>query len=273
VPLSKIQTEVLRLLATNRDPESYVAGSTPLTRSAPRYSADIDIFHDREERVAQAALQDSALLEEHGYTLQWLRRDPLIYTLLVERSGEATKMEWVADSDFRFFPTIPDDTFGYILHPVDLATNKVSAAYGRREPRDIVDLLTIHNEILPLGAAVWASVGKAPGFSPEGIINEIRRTARYTVEDFRRIASDPPVDAAATMTQLREALAEAEAFVVRMPTEKAGLLFLKSDRVVQPDPTRLPEYQTHAGRRRGQWPTSVEISTAMLERYKKPPTP
>ena len=110
-------------------------------------------------------------------------------------------MEWVADSDFRFFPTIPDDTFGYILHPVDLATNKVSAAYGRREPRDIVDLLTIHNEILPLGAAVWASVGKAPGFSPEGIINEIRRTARYTVEDFRRIASDPPVDAAATMTQ------------------------------------------------------------------------
>src|SRR5579862_4129303 len=85
-----------------------------------------------------------------------------------------------------------------------------SAAYGRREPRDVVDLLTVHEEILPLGAAVWASVGKSPGFSPEGIINEIRRTAQYTVEDFRRIASDPPVDAAATMNQFREALAEAE---------------------------------------------------------------
>jgi hypothetical protein len=272
VPLSKIQTEILRLLASHRDPESYVAGSTPLTRGTARFSGDIDIFHDREERVAQAAQADSSFLEEHGYTLKWLRRDPLIYTLLVGHSDESTKIEWVADSDFRFFPTVQDDTFGYILHPVDLATNKVSAAYGRREPRDIVDLLTIDKEILPLGAAVWASVGKAPGFSPEGIINEIRRTANYTVEDFRRIASDPPVDAAATMTKLREKLAEAEVFVSQMPTEKAGLLFLLDGHVVQPDPGRLDAYQTHAGQRRGQWPSSIEISSAMLERYKKPPT-
>ena len=39
VPLSKIQSGVLRLLASHRDPESYVAGGTPLNRDAPRYSA------------------------------------------------------------------------------------------------------------------------------------------------------------------------------------------------------------------------------------------
>jgi hypothetical protein len=50
MPLSKIQIEVLRLLASQRDPESYVAGATPLNRDAPRYSGDIDVFHDREER-------------------------------------------------------------------------------------------------------------------------------------------------------------------------------------------------------------------------------
>jgi hypothetical protein len=194
VPLSKIQIEILALLASHRDPESYVAGSTPLTRGTARYSGDIDIFHDREERVAAAALEDSAFLEEHGFRLDWLRRDPLIYTVLAERAGDTTKLEWVADSDFRFFPTVKDETFGYILHPIDLATNKVAAAYGRREPRDLIDLLTIHEQILPLGAAVWASAGKALGFTPEGIINEIRRTARYRAEDFRRIASDPPVD-------------------------------------------------------------------------------
>ncbi len=273
MPLSKIQSEILRLLASHRDPESYVAGSTPLTRTTSRYSGDIDIFHDREERVAKAAQDDSAFLEEHGFTLKWLRRDPLIYTILVERAGETTKMEWVADSDFRFFPTIKDETFGYILHPVDLATNKVSAAYGRREPRDIVDLLTLHDQILPMGAAVWASAGKAVGFTPEGIVNEIRRTARYTAEDFRRIASDPPVDPAATMMRLREVLEEAEAFVTQMPTDKVGLLFLKGSHVVQPDPSRLGDYQTHAGQKRGQWPSSAEISAAMLERYKKPPAP
>jgi hypothetical protein len=273
VPLSKIQSEILRLLASHRDPESYVAGSTPLTRSTPRYSADIDIFHDREERVAAAAQNDSAFLEEHGFTLKWLRRDPVIYTVLAERAGETTKLEWVADSDFRFFPTIKDETFGYMLHPIDLATNKVSAAYGRREPRDIVDLLTIHDQILPMGAVVWASAGKALGFTPEGILNEIRRAARYTAEDFRRISSDPPVDPAATMTRLREVLAEAETFVTQMPTDRVGLLFLEGGDVVQPDPGRLGDYQTRAGQKRGQWPGSAEISSAMLERYNKPPAP
>ena len=50
-------------------------------------------------------------------------------------------------------------------------------------------------------------------------------------------------------------------------TEKAGLLFLQADKVVQPDPDRLDEYQPHAGARRGHWPSSPEIAAAMLERY------
>ena len=271
MPLSSIQSEILRLLASHRDPESYVAGSTPLNRNTSRFSGDIDIFHDREERVREAAELDSALLEEHGFALRWHRRDPLIYTVFAERSGEATKLEWVADSDYRFFPTVPDEDFGYVLHPVDLATNKVAAAYGRREPRDIVDMLIIHERILPLGATIWATVGKSIGFTPEGVINEIRRTAHYTKEDFNRVTSDPPVDPAATMIRLRELLNEAEAFVARMPTEKAGLLFLDNGRVVLPDPEHLDRYETHAGQRRGHWPASAEITSAMLERYNQKP--
>jgi hypothetical protein len=257
VPLSRIQTEVLRLLASRRDEPS----------------PHIDIFHDREKRVARAAEEDATLLQENGYTLEWLRREPAIYAVVITRAGEATKLEWVVDSDFRFFPTMPDATFGYLLHPIDLATNKVAAAYGRREPRDVVDLLTIHDRILPLGAVVWASAGKALGFTPEGIVNEIRRVAGYTDEDFRRVASDPPFDPAATMTRLREVLSEAEAFVTQMPTDKAGLLFLQDSRVVQPDPGRLTDYQTHAGQRQGHWPSSPEISAAMFERYQRPASP
>ncbi len=266
MPLSQIQTKILRLLAAHRDPESFVAGSTPLNRNAPRYSSDIDVFHDREERVARAAGDDSALLEKHGFTLQWIRREPNIFSVLAEYAKETTRLEWVVDSDFRFFPAVRDETFGYVLHPVDLATNKVAAAYGRREPRDAVDLITIHDHILPLGAVVWASAGKALGFTPEGIINEIRRVARYTEADFRRLASDPPIDPAATMTRLREVLSDAEAFVARMPTDKVGLLFIQGAKVVQPDPERLDAYQTHAGQRRGQWPGSSEITAAMFER-------
>ncbi len=273
MPLSNLQSEVLRLLAAHRDPESYVGGSTPLNLNASRFSGDIDFFHDREERVTQAAEQDSAILEEHGFPLKWLRREMGICSVLVTRGDETTKLEWVLDSDFRFFPVQRDELFGYVLHPVDLATNKIMAAAGRREPRDIVDLAMIHEQILPLGAVVWAAVGKALGFTPEGLINEVRRLARYTEADFRRVASDPPVDPATLMTRFRQALDEAEAFVMRMPTEKAGLLFLKDGKVVEPDPDRLDEYTTHAGQRRGAWPSSSEIATAMLEGYKKPPQP
>jgi hypothetical protein len=81
-----------------------------------------------------------------------------------------------------------------------------------------------------------------------------------------------PLDPKDILRRLRGALDEAEAFVAQMPTGRAGLLFLKDGHVAQPDPGRLEDYQTHSGQRRGQWPTSAEISTAMLERYKKPPT-
>ena len=273
MPLTKIQIDVLREIASHRDPESYVAGGTPLNRDAVRYSGDIDIFHDREERVASAALNDVEALRAVGYRVSWLRQLPLIYTAEVMSGDASTRLEWVVDSDFRFFPTLQDETFGYLLHPVDLAMNKVMAAAGRREVRDLVDLVTIHETVLSLGAVIWAAVEKSPGFTPEGLINEIRRNANYPAAEWRALQTSEPLDPKAITTRLRSALDEAEAFVGQMPTDKMGLLFLKDGNVVQPGPGRLQEFRTHAGTRRGHWPTSAEITTAMLERYKKGPTP
>lgn len=272
MPLTSFQSRILRVLAAHRNPESYVAGSTPLNVDKPRFSEDIDIFHDREERVAQAAKEDAESLRAEGFDVVWIRREPAVYSAEVRFGNERTHLEWVADSDFRFFPTIRDELFGYVLHPVDLAANKVMAAAGRRKPGDAVDLITIHNHILPLGAVIWAAVEKAPGYTPEGLIAEIRRTAvRYREEDLRSVPSNEVLDPRVFHNRLRAALDEAEAFVSRMPTEKAGLLFLKDGKVVQPVPDRLNEYTTHAGKRRGHWPSSTEIAAAMFEHYKKEP--
>ncbi|HYD86198.1 MAG TPA: nucleotidyl transferase AbiEii/AbiGii toxin family protein [Vitreimonas sp.] len=269
MPLTRGQIAALEVIAAGRDPESYVAGSTPLNRHQTRYSADIDIFHDREERVREAADEDAARLASAGFSLNWQRRNG-VHTLLAERNGEAVKLEWVADSDFRFFPTTPDLQFGYVLHPVDLAANKAQAAANRRELRDLVDLVAIHESILPLGAVMWAAVEKSPGYTPEGLIAEIRRNSMHPAEEWRRLITSEPVDPAATMAKLRAALDEAEAFVRQMPTDKAGLLFIEAGRVVQPDPFQLDRYVTHAGKRRGHWPSSPEIAAAMMERYKQP---
>lgn len=272
--LSRLQSKVLRLLAAHRDPESYVAGSTPLDCAASRSSGDIEIFHDREERVGRAALEDSAVLEAAGLAVTWLRREPMIYTAEIGDAAEFTRLEWVVDSDFRFFPTIRDELFGFVLHPVDLAINKVMAAVGRRKPHDLVDILAIHDHVLPLGAVVWAAVEKTPGFTPEGLIAEIRRTSNYRSEELRSVPTTEPIEPKAFHARLRAVLDAAEAFVLRMPTEKAGLLFLEQGAVVQPDPDRLDSYETHAGQRRGHWPGSPEIAAAMLEHYKtNPPRP
>ena len=269
MPLSKLQSAIFRVLAAHRDPESYIAGSTWLTRRGTRFSGDIDIFHDREDRVARAAEEDVAALTAEGMNVQWQRRELLFYQASVSAADDTTRLEWVVDSDFRFYPAQQDPEFGYVLHPVDLATNKIMAAAGRREPRDIVDLIDIHDNILPLGAVAWAAVGRSLGFTPEGLINEVRRLARYRDEDFRRVASEPPVDAGAVMRRLRQALEEADVFVRRMPTDKVGLVFLTDGQAVQPDPEHLEAYATLAGARRGHWPSSSEIGHAMLERYGK----
>ena len=264
MPLSDIQRNILMLLAAHRNPESYVAGASVLNQHGPRFSADIDIFHDREERVAQAAEADAALLVLHGYDIAWLRREPGIHAALVRQGDHDTRLEWVRDSDYRFFPTMPDALFGYRLHVVDLATNKALAAAGRREPRDVLDLLYIHARFLPLPAVIWAAVAKDPGFSPESLITEIRRNARYRADDYADLNLAEPVDAAAVSRGLREILAEAEVFVRAMPPGKEGLLFLKDDEPVRPDPANLAVYTEHAGRRGGYWPSSPEIGSAMV---------
>ncbi len=120
---------------------------------------------------------------------------------------------------------------------------------------------------------IWAAVEKSPGFTPEGLIAEIRRSANYPAAEWRALLTTEPLDPQLMTRRLRAALDEAEAFVTRMPSEKLGLLFLQSHKVVQPDPARLESYHAHAGQRRGQWPTSSEITAAMFERYNKKPNP
>ena len=270
MPLSRLQTTLLQLLAGQRDPESYVAGAVALNRDGPRYSADIDIFQDGDERLAAIAEADAATIAKAGFEVVWTSaRGTGKRCALVKGLGETTQLDWVADSDFRFFPVVADPLFGYVLHPIDLATNKAAAAADRRVPRDVVDLVTIHERILPLGAVVWAAVGRFPGQTPEQMLSDIVRHSRFTAEEFRSLAVDQPLDIPELSQRIRNMLHEADAFIARMPSDAVGMLFLLGGTAVQPDPANLGRYQRHGGKRQGHWPSSAEIGRSMLERYVK----
>ena len=89
--------------------------------------------------------------------------------------------------------------------------------------------------------------------------------------EWRALISKEPIDPNAVIMDLRAVVHDAETFVSRMPTDKIGLLFLQAGTIVQADPDHLDSYQTHAAQRHSHWPTSSEISTAMLERYNEKP--
>ena len=257
----------MKLISKSRSPESFVAGGVPINLDGPRFSADIDIFHDRPETLKHTAAADIAELERHGMKVDVFRNFPGIISADITIDGQTTKLEWAADSDFRYFPAIPDPLFGYALHPVDLAVNKIMAAAGRRMVRDTVDLVTLHERCLSIGAIAIAAVVVAPGFTPESLLAEVSRNARYPVEDFKDIDSVNPVDPGEILNKLRAALAAAMEFVMKVPSDKIGRVFLLEGKPVEPDLSRLDLYQEHEPMRRGHWPSSSEIGSAMLERY------
>jgi hypothetical protein len=260
---------VLRVLATGRSPDSYIAGGVAINREGPRFSRDIDIFQDSETRLAEAAEADGRALTAAGLKLSWGKIQSGKREADVDGLGESIQLEWVADSAFRFFPAQRDELFGYVLHPVDLATNKAAAAADRREPRDIVDLVTIHEDILPLGAVICAAVGRFPGQSPEEMLADITRHSRFTAEEFRVLATERPIDVPGIHRRIRSMIEDAERFIGRIPSDAVGFVFLADDEPVQPDIETLGKYQRHAGALGGVWPSSPEISSAMLERYNK----
>jgi hypothetical protein len=271
VPISSFQSEVLRLLAAQRGPDSYIAGGIAINRHGPRFSADIDIFHDSAARQQAAVTADAAALAAAGYTITWPPGQRTArHEAIIEKDGERMQLEWVIDSAFRFFPTRPDELFGYVLHPVDLATNKAAAAADRRVPRDVVDLVTIHETILKLGAVVAAACGKFIGTTPEEMLAEIIRHSRFTREEFQALATEHPVDVRALHRRIRAMIEDAERFIARLPSDAVGVIFMDGDTPVQPDVNALDRYRRNPGAPFGVWPSSPEITHAMLERYRKP---
>ncbi|MDR3455800.1 MAG: hypothetical protein P4N60_00020 [Verrucomicrobiae bacterium] len=260
MPLGDFEKGLLRLLAANRNPESYIAGATVFLRreDSHRQSQDIDVFHDTVNSLKKAAAQDAAVLQAHGYTLAWVENQESLQRATISQGGQATKMDWAYDSAFRFFPVQPDPDFGFVLHPLDGATNKVLALAGRGELRDYLDVLFLHRKVLSLGALAWAACGKDVGFTPQFLIEEAQRLAHYPAARLKTLLLREPVDLVACKRQWLAAVAEANALFLKLPPEEIGCLYLDAQgQAVVPDPA-APEFKLlrrHFGSVSGAWPT------------------
>lgn len=193
--------------------------------NSTRYSDDLDFFHDSEARVAATFAADRKLLEEAGYQIAVELSQPGFVRATVRRGPDATRVDWAHDSAWRFMPLVRDPLGGLLLHPVDLAINKVLTVAGRDEPRDFVDILFVHRRVLALAGLVWAAVGKDPGFTPLSLLELLKRRGRYHAEDFARLNLAEPFDLVAAKESWLAALAVADAFARARPPDEIGCLY------------------------------------------------
>ena len=263
MPIGDFEREVLRVIAANRNPDSFVGGATVLNQSAntPRTSEDIDVFHDTQESLKLSMQADVTTLGAAGFEVEPTLTTPTFGRAWVRRGGLQTKVEWVNDSPFRFFPVEPDLELGWRLNFWDAATNKVLAFAGREAPRDYLDVLHLHQHHLSFGALVWAAAAKDPGLSPELIVQLARRNSKYRPEHFDRVRLSQPVDLRALKMIFLQAADQAEALFQKLPTTEMGCFYLDAQRrPVCPDPAApgFAALTRHYGSVKGAWPRIAE---------------
>lgn len=260
MPITPFQSEVLRLLAVNRNPDSYIAGGIAINKSrdSSRFSKDIDIFHDAEESVKRSFKADEKSLLSNGYSIDIERKEDSLIRATITKLNDSLKLEWVRDSAFRFYPVIADPDMGYRLHDIDLATNKCLALANRNEARDVIDLVQIHDNLLSLPANIWAACGKDPGFSPGLLLNQLSRNAKIYPEDIASELLAHEIDIRQLKMRWLQMIDTAREIIDKLPPSDLGCIYIKKDKVVKEIVlSDLNSYQKHFGSVGGSWPRVV----------------
>jgi hypothetical protein len=259
MPLTAFQTEIFRIIAAHRNPDSYVAGGIVINRAdaSLRYSNDIDLFHDTAAAVVVSAEKDAEALRKAGCDVSFSFREPTFQQASVLRGGQKVRLDWAADSAFRFFPIVPDEVLGFRLHDADAATNKVLAAAGRQKVRDFVDLMQLDETYIALGVAVWAAAGKDEGYTPEMLMQELRRNSRIDPISMEGVSLAHPETAVTLKKKWLENFARAEALMATFPMDsgRLGCLYLDANGQPARGDVFNPAWTPHFGSVKGAWPT------------------
>jgi hypothetical protein len=228
--LSRLQQDILTLIARNRSETSYIAGGVALNRNWIRLSDDIDVFHDTDEEIGASADIDIAALKSAGFRVSIVVNVYGCVEAEVSKDRGSTLIQWMSETRTRFFPLVRDAEWGARLHAADLAVNKVLAASSRTKARDFVDLVAIDENYCPLGTIILAAAGKPPHYSPVRIIDEMRRRGLSITSE--ELDSVKTLQNGVSATMIREKLVagldRAEAYVRRAPAQTVGLLAVDS---------------------------------------------
>jgi hypothetical protein len=191
--LDPLQEQILRIAQAL--PEAHTlalaGGGAMLAHGfVDRLTRDVDLFTDRDEpealavaRALRAALiergldvQDGPAPREHRFVV----RDPV--------AERVCAVDVFADGG-RLQPRVFLDV-GPVLHPDDLAADKVLALWSRALPRDFVDVAALTRRYEPLRLLELAAA-KDSGFSRQSWVDALAAMRRLSRDDWTRDGVEP----------------------------------------------------------------------------------
>ncbi|MDR0490070.1 MAG: nucleotidyl transferase AbiEii/AbiGii toxin family protein [Oscillospiraceae bacterium] len=185
--LSNIQRDIIKILAQNRNENSYFAGGSVFNVDGPRTSHDLDIFHPDSDECEKAFNSDLVELQRAGLLVKVLKKhnEPFFAKASVCQDKEATEVDWAFDTGYRFFPAQKHHEFGYVLHEYsDVLVGKILACAGRMVVRDYYDLCHGWQRGLPVVECFLAAQACDPGYSPTILLESISFRSKYRPEMF-----------------------------------------------------------------------------------------
>ncbi len=272
MPLDDLQKLVVSVLMPLRSPDSVFAGGSLLQKDAFRLSEDHDIFHPSGTNVVAIARRDLIALRNAGFTVDASTPYPGLVEAKIGMPEQGfTLVQWVESGSWNFFSPVPDREFGWRLHMADLSVNKALAAGGRRQIRDYVDLMLVHEHIMPLWHAIWASPGKDEGWSPLSLAEKIAASNGFKQSEVdNSIASIIPISASELSKTIKAAVEECREVFPNLPGHLAGRLFVDANgglindwKMIAADPGSITTLEVREG---GTWPSGPSIDAILIER-------
>jgi hypothetical protein len=230
--LTNLQKKIVASLAPYKSEDSYFAGGSILNLDCLRFSQDIDIFHDNHEQSTIYFARDIRILRKDGFYVELISGMEKGGTgeVLVSDGCEKTIIQWTTDSSYRFFPLIQDNFFGFRLHHVDAATNKVLALAGRSDViRDYYDICTMIANSEPVAAYIWAACDKDPGYCPNSLLERMSFHSKFREESLLLINAENKLTLRDCKTFFTTMVDDTKEKFAYMPCNEYGTLYLKPD--------------------------------------------
>ncbi len=138
--------------------EFYLTGGTALAALYlhHRYSVDLDLFTENPAAVAQVPPTMQEIASRLGLEVTFTRTlGTFLEAFVTSPDGERVEFDFAQDSPYRLEPTRLDPELGLWVDSLeDIACNKLSALFGRAEPKDFVDVYFVVQEVLPFDRLV-----------------------------------------------------------------------------------------------------------------------